>query len=338
MIVSMNHPFNRDLIKRKYMKNSFIILLAIVSFASCVPAKKYNDLLAREKACSEELESYKSRTLLSEGLVKEYETKHVVLLSEIDGLKSDTLRLGNEYRDLQAQYDKIVNRVESLENSFDKYRLTGEKKTATLQAELDAKSLELQRKQDELAALELELREKQQKLQDREQRVNELEEMIARQEQATKALRQKVANALKGFENKGLTVHEKDGKVYVSLEAKLLFASGSIKVENEGKIALVELSKILENEKELEIIVEGHTDTDKLASSSHPKNNWELSVLRATSVIDILLSNSKMDPKRISAAGRSEFLPVDSADKSKNRRIEIIISPNLQELFELIKK
>ena len=142
---------------------------------------------------------------------------------------------------------------------------------------------------------------------------------------------------MKGFENRGLTVNEKNGKIYVSLEAKLLFASGSTKVEEEGKKALVELSKVLESEKDLEVIVEGHTDTDKLASASHPKNNWELSVLRATSVIEIMLANSKMNPKQLMAGGRSEFLPVDPNDKAKNRRIEVIISPNLNELYQILE-
>ncbi|MBC9812492.1 OmpA family protein [Crocinitomicaceae bacterium CZZ-1] len=318
--------------------NNKILFSAILMLAltACVPSKKYNELLEREKQCNEELESYKSRALTGEGKAAEFEAKYNVLTKEVDALKNDTTRLGNEYRELQAQYDKIVARVETLETTFDKYRLSGEKQTAMLQADLDAKSIELQRKQDELTSLENELKSKLQLLAEREQRVNELEEMIARQEQATKALKQKVANALKGFENRGLTVNEKNGKIYVSLEAKLLFASGSTKVEEEGKKALVELSKVLESEKDLEIIVEGHTDTDKLASASHPKNNWELSVLRATSVIEIMLANSKMNPKQLMAGGRSEFLPVDPNDKAKNRRIEIIISPNLSALFELI--
>jgi len=128
----------------------------------------------------------------------------------------------------------------------------------------------------------------------------------------------------------------KNGKIYVSMEAKLLFASGSTTVEPQGKNALIELAKVLESEKELEIIVEGHTDTDKLNSASSPKNNWELSVLRSTSVIDIMLSNSKMVPAQIMAAGRSEFHPVDPANKAKNRRIEVIISPNLSELYDMI--
>jgi chemotaxis protein MotB len=122
------------------------------------------------------------------------------------------------------------------------------------------------------------------------------------------------------------------------MEAKLLFASGSTLVEPNGKKALIELAKVLEQEKELEVIVEGHTDTDKLVSPNHPKSNWELSVLRATSVIDIILTNSKISPKQLIAAGRSEFHPVDVNDKAKNRRIEIIISPNLVELYDIINK
>lgn len=120
------------------------------------------------------------------------------------------------------------------------------------------------------------------------------------------------------------------------MEAKLLFASGSTTVEPNGKNALIELAKVLEKESELEIIVEGHTDSDKINSPTHPSSNWELSVLRATSVIDIMLANSAMNPSQLMAAGRSEFHPVDPTDKSKNRRIEIIISPNLNELFEII--
>ncbi len=319
------------------MRTKVCGLVAVLVFAvACVPAKKYKDLVERERVCSEELEQYKARAMNGEGRAAEFEAKYNALVTDVYRLKEDTMRLGNDYRLLSHQYDNLVNRMESLESSFDKYRLTGEQNTALLQADLDAKSLELQRKQDELLALEQELKSKQMLLSDREQRVMELEEMIARQEKAAKELRAKVANALSGFEDKGLTVTQKNGKIYVSLEAKLLFASGSTKVEAGGREALVELAKVLEKENDLEIIVEGHTDTDRLSSGSHPKNNWELSVLRATSVVDIMLGSSAMNPSQLMAAGRSEFLPVNPNDKAKNRRIEVIISPNLNELFELI--
>src|SRR5574343_382141 len=233
-----------------------VLIIGLLVLGSCVPAKKYKDLVEREKKCSEELEMYKTNALNYEGKAKDLEARYDVLKTDVEKLKADTTRIGNEYR--------------------------------ILQAELESKNVELQRKEDALLTLEADLKTKEQLLAEREQRVNELEEAIKRKDEATKLLKAKVANALKGFESQGLTVVQKNGKIYVSMEVKLLFASGSTIVEANGKKALVELAKVLENEKELEIIVEGHTDTDKLVSASHTKSNWELTVLRATSVIDIL--------------------------------------------------
>ncbi len=314
------------------------ILFSFFLLGACVPAKKYNDLLEREKKCSEELEAYKTSSLDNEGKAKDLQARYDVMKKEVTALKIDTSNLGNNYRLLQTQYDKMVIQNEALETVFNKLRIAGARETGLLQAELEGKNIELQRKEDALTALEMDLKSKEQLLADREQRVNELEEAMQRKDEATKLLKTKVANALKGFESQGLSVIQKNGKIYVSMEAKLLFASGKTDVEAQGKKALIELAKVLEAEKELEIIVEGHTDTDKLVSATHPTSNWELSVLRATSVVDIMLLNSKMNPAQLMAAGRSEFHPVDPNDKAKNRRIEIIISPNLNELFDIINK
>lgn len=319
----------------KALQLLFILSLVLVS---CVPAKKYKDLVAREKLCSEELEKYKNSSIEFEGKYKDLETRHVVAKKEIVELVADTTDLGSKLRMMQINYDKMVDENDVLQNKFDRLRLAGAKETASLQSDLESKNLELQRQLDAYMAIEAELTAKSKLLQEREQRVNELEEAIKRKDDAVKVLKAKVANALKGFENKGLTVVQKNGKIYVSLEAKLLFNSGSTFVETEGKAALIDLAKVLESEKEIEIIVEGHTDTDKFTSANSPKNNWELSVLRATAVVEIMTGNSKMDPKQLMAAGRSEFIPVDPKDKAKNRRIEIIISPNLNELFEIISK
>ena len=320
------------------MRFIYLFVSVLLFTFSCVPAKKYNDLVAREKQCSDELEKYKTSSLDFEGKFKDIEAKHTVLMKEVATLKIDTNELGTKFRLLQTQYDKIVDQNEVLENKYDKLRLSGAKETSLLQSDLEAKNLELQRKEDALENIEKELNLKSKLLAEREQRVNELEELIKRKDDAVMALKTKVSNALKGFENKGLTVVHKNGKIYVSLEAKLLFKTGSVAVEEEGKKALIELAKVLEHEKDIEIIVEGHTDTDKLASPTSPKNNWELSVLRSTSVVDIMIVNSKVNPSQLMAAGRSEFHPVDSQDKAKNRRIEIIISPNLNELFDIINK
>ncbi|MEY3084081.1 MAG: hypothetical protein RL037_261 [Bacteroidota bacterium] len=312
--------------------------VAIVSFAlvACVPAKKYNDLLKKEQACAEELEKYKSSSNQYESVAKDMQTKYDVASKELAKIKQDTSVLGNKWRVLNRDYFKLQSEYESLEKSFDKLKNLSAKETAVLQADLEAKNKELQSKEDALIKLDNELKNKQKLLEERERRVNELEEAMRKKDQAVELLKAKVANALRGFENQGLTVVQKNGRIYVSLEAKLLFKPGSTVVEQEGRKALVELGKVLETEKELEIVVEGHTDTDKMTAASHPRNNWELSVLRATSVVDILLANSAMNPMQIMAGGRGEFYPVDVNDKSKNRRIEVIISPNLNELFEII--
>jgi|TARA_R110000737_G_scaffold193486_2_gene214734 chemotaxis protein MotB len=320
------------------MKNSLLILIFGVILFACVPAKKYNDLLEKEKICAGELEKYKNSSINFEGKAADLQSKYAVMTKEVASLRADTTKLGQDFRLLQVEYNKMTTQNQALEKMFDNYRKSGEKTTASLQLDLEAKNLELQRKQEVLSTLEKDLAQKEALLAEREARVNELEEAIARKDKAQTELKTRVQKALIGFENKGLTVVQKNGKIYVSLEAKLLFASGSTTVESEGKKALIELAKVLQNEKDLEIIVEGHTDTDKLTSATSPKNNWELSVLRATSVVEIMLASSSMDPKKLMPAGRSQYLPVDPNDKAKNRRIEIIISPNLNELFDIISK
>lgn len=321
------------------MKNLFSLLpffIVLLLLSACVPAKKYKDLLEREKVCSEELAKFKKSSGEYESLSKDLQTKFANASRDLAKLIQDTTALGSKYRLLLRDYNIIDGEYKSLQKSFDKLKNLSAKETAELQNQLEAKNNELQIKEDALLKLDQELKEKQRLLIEREKRVNELEEAIRKKEAAVQLLKAKVANALRGFENQGLSVVQKNGKIYVSLEAKLLFKSGSTFVEEEGIRALVELGKALESEKDLEIIVEGHTDTDKLNSSASPKNNWELSVLRATSVVQILLNNSSMTPSQIMAGGRGEFLPVDEFDKAKNRRIEVIISPNLNELFEII--
>ena len=317
-------------------KTLALSILCSLILAACVPSKKYNELLEREKSCSEELAKYKKSSTDYEVLSKDLQSKYDIAAKEVSRLRGDTNQLGNQIRLMTREQATLEAQYETLENSFDKLKNLSAKETATLQTELEAKTRELQRKEDALLKLDEELKVKQALLVEREKRVNELEEAIRKKDAKIQLLKARVANALRNFENQGLTVVQKNGKIYVSLEAKLLFNSGSTKVEEEGKAALVELARVLETERDLEIVVEGHTDTDKLTSSVSPKNNWELSVLRATAVVELMLANSKMSPAQIMAAGRSEFHPVDPNDKSKNRRIEIIISPNLNELFEII--
>jgi chemotaxis protein MotB len=301
-----------------------------------VPSKKYNELLDREKTCSEELSKYKKMSLDYESQAKELKMKFDLANKELLAMKKDTALLGERFRLLNRDYKIIKRQSEELENSFNNLQNLSAKETASLQTELKIKNLALQEKEDMLLGLEEELKEKEILLSEREKRVNELEEMLRKKEEGIRLLKERVAQALKGFEGQGLSVEQKNGRIYVSLEAKLLFQSGSTSVEEEGIVALIELGKVLETEKDLEIVVEGHTDSDKLTRASSPKNNWELSVLRSTAVVEIILANSEVTPSQLMAAGRGEFYPVSETDKAKNRRIEVIISPNLNELYEII--
>jgi chemotaxis protein MotB len=273
----------------------------------------------------------------------ELESEAKVRGEEIVELKSDTAEAGKQYRQLRAQYDKIneLNEILSAKSSALLNQATGENQK--LAGELSKTQEALQKKEDILKVLEADLNAKQiaidkanADLKDREARLSEVQNMLDDQKAASEALKEKIQAALLGFKDKGLTVREEDGKVYVSMEAKLLFASGSTVVDPNGKKALIDLANAIENEVDMEIIVEGHTDTDKFTAGTYPKDNWDLSVLRATEVIKILTANSNIKPAMLSAAGRSEYHPVNATDKAKNRRIEIILQPNLGELYKLV--
>jgi len=179
-------------------------------------------------------------------------------------------------------------------------------------------------------------------LQKREQRLKEVEDILKKRDEATNALKDKLQKALLGFQQNGLSVDIKNGKVYVSLTDKLLFPSGSIVIDDRGKAALKQLAIVMQKEPDINMAVEGHTDNKKIINLGQIKDNWDLSVLRATSVTRYLTEVEKIDPKRLTATGKGEYQPVDVANTpealSKNRRIEIVLSPKLDELYNLITK
>ena len=168
-----------------------------------------------------------------------------------------------------------------------------------------------------------------------------LESILKKKDQATDYLKKKLQDALMGFEGKGLTITQKNGKVYVSMDESLLFSSGKTAVEPKGIEALKNVAKVLEQNADINILVEGHTDDVPMAGKGEIKDNWDLSVIRATSVTKIILQNSKTDPTRITSAGRGEFFPLDRAKtpeaRKKNRRTELILTPKLDELLKVLE-
>ncbi len=179
-------------------------------------------------------------------------------------------------------------------------------------------------------------------LKKREQRLKEVEEILRKRDAATNQLKEKLQQALLGFTKSGLTVEIKNGKVYVSLTDKLLFPSGSIVIDERGKQALTQLADVLKQQPEINIAVEGHTDSQKIKNLGQIKDNWDLSVLRSTSVVRFLTEICKVEPVRMTATGKGEYQPLgpntNAENRSKNRRIEIVLSPKLDELYDLIKQ
>ena len=196
-------------------KTLALSLLCSVLFTACVPSKKYNELLEREKSCSEELAKYKKSSTDYEVLSKDLQSKYDLAAKEVSRLRGDTNQLGNQIRLLSREQATLEAQYETLENSFDKLKNLSAKETATLQTELEAKTRELQRKEDALLKLDEELKVKQALLIEREKRVNELEEAIRKKDAKIQLLKARVANALRNFENQGLTVVQKNGKIYL---------------------------------------------------------------------------------------------------------------------------
>jgi chemotaxis protein MotB len=179
-------------------------------------------------------------------------------------------------------------------------------------------------------------------LKKREQRLKEVEDILRKRDEATNQLKAKLQQALLGFAKSGLTVEVKNGKVYVSLTDKLLFPSGSIIIDEKGRQALTQLAEVLKQQPEINIAVEGHTDSQRISNLGQIKDNWDLSVLRATSVVRFLTDEQKVESVRMTATGKGQFQPLaDNASaegRSRNRRIEIVLSPKLDELYDLIKQ
>lgn len=179
-------------------------------------------------------------------------------------------------------------------------------------------------------------------LKKRELRLKEVEDILSKRDAASKLLKEKLEQALLGFTKSGLTVELRNGKVYVSLTDKLLFPTASIIIDEKGKQALTQLASVLKQQPDINIAVEGHTDSQKVNNLGQIKDNWDLSVLRSTSVVRYLTENEQIDGVRMTATGRGEFQPLASNstadDRSKNRRIEIVLSPKLDELYNLITK
>ena len=312
------------------------LVLAMTWMTGCVTTQQYEALQQQLDEAESENASLRlarqdadieSREL--EGKVAKLNSENESLLADVNGMDREAKRLREEIARLEELNDALTDQSSGRLSDIASENRKLLEDVMTIREEL-------QRREDALNRLERDLNEKSALLESRSKRVEELEELLASRERAAEALRARLAEALLGFKGKGLNVEQRNGKVYVSMEAQLLFPSGSAEVDPVGQEAIAGLAGVIAEQKDLEIVVEGHTDTDRLNRPTIPRDNWELSVLRATAVVNILLQNPGVDPSMLIASGRSQYHPVDPSNKAKNRRIEVILAPNLDSLYELI--
>ena len=312
-------------------KSIILSLLIISSLSSCIVSKKkFDDILAQKVKIEGDLADRN----------KELDKANAAL-TELDEslrkMKQDTAALNVTYKanqkkltNLNQEYDQLNSNYKNLLTNSGKLNRDVAQQRDQLLAIQD--NLEKTRKQNDSLS---------NSLQEREKKVKELEMVLSNKDKAVQNLKNKISSALLNFKENDLTVKVKNGKVYVSLAEQLLFGSGSINVDSKGVGALQQLAKALKDQRDIQVMIEGHTDNVPISKkTSYMEDNWDLSVLRATSISKILIG-AGMSPKQITAAGKGEYSPLTANDsapnKQKNRRTEIIVTPNLDELFKILE-
>ena len=291
-----------------------ILFIIYFFFSSCVTTKVFNDLEGRYSEMKIERNNFKySKDSIQDSFVnlneKWNQTKSYLARSR------DSIYKG-------------LKQIKILQKEFDLLKDNSNLKIAENIAKNNSLLKEIAVKESEL--------------QTRSERVNMLEKMIEDQKESLNQLKESLSNALLNYEGRGLTVEKRNGKIYISMENKLLFKSGKWDIESKGKSALLQLSKVLELNPNIAILIEGHTDNVPFTSRGDVKSNWDLSTKRATAVVQILLENDQILPQNLTAAGRGEFLPIapnsSVEGRASNRRIEVILSPSLEEITRLLEK
>ena len=294
------------------MNRIITFALFILTMNSCVSTRIFNDLESRY-------------ALLKNNYTQQTKT--------IEKIKNDLDELNKKYKaqekSLSLTYDSLRAKKQSLEKLKTSLELLKENSESALRVRISENEKLMER-----------ISERENQLADKITRVDDLERLISQQKELMQGLKEKLSNALLNYEGKGLSVEAREGKVYVSMENKLLFQSGSWDVETKGKSALASLGEVLSDNPDISILIEGHTDNVPFTGRGSIKGNWDLSTKRATSIVNILLENPEILPQNLTAAGRGEYLPIapnsTREGRSANRRIEVILSPQLDKITQII--
>ncbi|MCW9038129.1 MULTISPECIES: OmpA family protein [Altibacter] len=314
------------------LKGIFGISVLLLT-SSCVSSKIYDDLKSRYDMLKAENEALMAQldNAASDGKVYSVD----LLKDRIEELNAEKSRLAMDLSACQNNYNRLKESYDALEANSSSALSDNLALNRELLTQLEAKEKALALENERLEKLKKDLAA-------RSQRVEELEAIIASKDAKMRSLKEAISAALTNFEGNGLTVEQRDGKVYVSMENKLLFESGSWAVNARGREAVVALGKVLAQNKEIAVLIEGHTDNVPYGGNGNISDNWDLSTKRATAIVNILTENSGIPKDNLTAAGRGEFAPVatntTSEGRSKNRRIEVILTPKLDEISKLLNE
>tara|TARA_B100000780_G_scaffold278321_1_gene251462 strand:+ start:1033 stop:2019 length:987 start_codon:yes stop_codon:yes gene_type:complete len=319
----------------------FLIVLLFAAGYSCVSPKVHSELQTSYEIIVGENEKLKSTTDRATTDLKEISSDIDILKASMEDIIIDTISWGRKYRKLNRSFDDLSANYDYALNNNSSLVAANLRENKIMLEQMESMAKRLATKEDSLGLEQSRLFSLEKTLQSRERRVNELESLIARKDSTAQYFRTRISDALLGFEDRGLTVSMRNGQVYVSLDNRLMFASGKWDIQSDGISALQKLAQVLSENVDLNIAVEGHTDNDIYFGKGQVRDNWDLSVMRATSVVKILIEKG-VSAQQIQASGRGEFMPIfennNPENKAKNRRTEIIITPDLDEIADLISK
>jgi chemotaxis protein MotB len=318
--------------RRTYPLGLALLAATALTLPSCVTAKRYEDLQARQRNEQEARLAAEQQTRQLKADLQKTNDAMAELRTDQKRLIADSTQTGNSLRRTRTLYSQLTE-------SYDKLLKNSDRALSDRNSEYGKLAKDLASREAELGTLDVNLRKSKADLAAREAKLTELTQALAEKDKAVNDLKARVSNALLSFNSKDLQVKLKDGKVYVSLSEQLLFKSGSTKVDPKGQEALKKLATVLQEQKDVNVVVEGHTDNVPMRPTGGITDNWDLSALRATDIAR-LLTSSGVEPSRITASGRSQYIPVASnstpQDKALNRRTEIILTPKLDELFQIL--
>jgi len=314
--------------------NKLLYIFTFFFLFSCVSSKKFNQLTGNFQDCERTVQTLKEQNQSLNVQNTELQSKIGKQIRDIEELSAKLKETSQNLENSSSTNQRLKQFNTEIENQLSALKAGSSEEIARLMGKLQEAQTDLQKREDVLKLAQTELEQ-------RSLRLQELEGALKQKDEAVKQLRQKVMDALLGFNNKGLTIQEKNGKVYVSLDEQLLFKTGQWDVDPKGQQALSNLAEVLGQNPDINVLVEGHTDNVPMRGTGMVKDNWDLSVMRATAVTRILLKNKAVEPKRITSAGRGEFFPIDESNtpdaRQKNRRTEIILTPRLDEIFRILE-